>query len=128
MAQIVRAVGEPLSKKGKSYLVKNSSPVATSKNRDRDFFCARYSQNTIAVKQRADLLQLLKREEQMGEFSILHWLIILLILGGFCCGVPWAHLSSRQKRRRPSWIHSRGYKPGGEGRMKARGERWANSA
>ena len=50
----------------------------------------------------------------MGEFNILHWLIVLLILGvlgDFCCGIPWpAYRHGKKVGDQAGYI--RGYKEG----------------
>ena len=47
----------------------------------------------------------------MGEFNLFHWLIVLLILGGFCCGIPWlAYRHGKKVGDQAGYI--RGYKEG----------------
>lgn len=69
------------------------------------------SLNVVAVKQYTELLQLWEREERMGEFSIFHWLIVLVFFGGFWVGIPWlAYRHGKKVGDQAGYI--RGYKGG----------------
>lgn len=50
-------------------------------------------------------------EIHMGEFSIFHWLIVLVFFGGICIGIPWlAYRHGKKVGDQTGYI--RGYKEG----------------